>query len=173
MAYVATNYLTNTKAPLGKSVCTRTSALGPYGDPPPTTTTGNPNYCGQCVSFVTTVCPTIPVNTRLWRKRAREGSSRNFTRRRHRDLWRRRKLFRTRSDLRNGGYSWSPGRELQVHFSDAMNGPCRYAAPGDIWPCPNAGAGRIFASVDKAGARREGVEARVARAIAARWRCCH
>jgi hypothetical protein len=27
-----------------------------------------PNFCGQCVSFVTTACPTIPVSTQAWKK---------------------------------------------------------------------------------------------------------
>lgn len=70
MAYVATNYLTNPKAPLGKWVCTRTSSLGPYAETPPTAKTHGPDFCGQCVSFVTTVCVGIPVNTGLWKKGA-------------------------------------------------------------------------------------------------------
>lgn len=70
MPYVAVNYLTNSKAPFGKWVCTRTSSSGPYAEAPPSTKTGNPDYCGQCVSFVTTVCPTIPVGTANWKKGA-------------------------------------------------------------------------------------------------------
>jgi hypothetical protein len=68
MPYVAVSYLTNRKAPMGQWVCTRTSALGPYAAEPPADKRGNPNFCGQCVSFVTTVCPTIPVSTSLWKK---------------------------------------------------------------------------------------------------------
>lgn len=49
-------------------VCTRTSNLGPYIAHPPVNTRGNPHYCGQCVSFVTTVCANIPVSTAQWRK---------------------------------------------------------------------------------------------------------
>ncbi|HWE98914.1 MAG TPA: BPSL0067 family protein [Caulobacteraceae bacterium] len=68
MAYVATNYLLNTAAPLKQWACTRTSTLGPFASPPAQGTTGNPDFCGQCVSYVTTVCPAIPVNTGLWKK---------------------------------------------------------------------------------------------------------
>lgn len=68
MPYVAVDYLTNSSAPLGKWVCTRTSTLGPFDDVPPPEKTHGPNFCGQCVSFVTTVCPTIPVATMAWKK---------------------------------------------------------------------------------------------------------
>ena len=67
MSYVATNYLTNANAPMGSWVCTRTSALGPYNEEPPKDKQHGPNFCGQCVSFVTTVCPTIPVGTGAWK----------------------------------------------------------------------------------------------------------
>ncbi len=66
MAYVATNYKTNKNAPFGQWVCTRTSSLGPFATVP--TQTSNPDFCGQCVSFVTTVCTAIPVNTGKWVK---------------------------------------------------------------------------------------------------------
>jgi hypothetical protein len=68
MPYVSVDYFANPKAPLGKWVCTRTSTLGPYADEPPTAKTHGPDFCGQCVSFVTTVCPTIPVATIAWKK---------------------------------------------------------------------------------------------------------
>ncbi len=68
MAYVASNYLTNPKAPLGKWVCTRTSSNGPFDKVPPAMKQHGPDFCGQCVSYVTTVCPTIPVNTGAWKK---------------------------------------------------------------------------------------------------------
>ena len=29
---------------------------------------GGINYCGQCVSFVTRVCPTVPTSTGAWRQ---------------------------------------------------------------------------------------------------------
>jgi hypothetical protein len=70
MPYVAANYLTNPKAPLGKWVCTRISSDGAYDQEPPADKQHGPNFCGQCVSYVTTVCPTIPVSTAAWRKGA-------------------------------------------------------------------------------------------------------
>jgi hypothetical protein len=67
MPYVSSNYKTNAAAPYGQWVCTRTSSLGPYAAEPDDNS-GSPNFCGQCVSFVTTVCPTIPVATREWKQ---------------------------------------------------------------------------------------------------------
>jgi len=68
MPYVSSNYATNANAPVGKWVCTRTSSLGPYAAHPAADERHDPDYCGQCVSYVTTVCPTIPVNTGSWSK---------------------------------------------------------------------------------------------------------
>ena len=68
MPFVAINYSNNANAPIDKWVCTRTSRLGPFSSLPANTTRNNPDYCGQCVSYVTTVCPTIPVNTSEWKK---------------------------------------------------------------------------------------------------------
>ncbi|MDO7842524.1 BPSL0067 family protein [Sphingomonas immobilis] len=68
MAYIAANYLTNANAPMGQWVCTRSSSLGPFAEYP--TNTHSPDFCGQCVSFVTTVCTTIPVSTAAWKKGA-------------------------------------------------------------------------------------------------------
>ncbi|MFA5121805.1 BPSL0067 family protein [Zavarzinia sp.] len=70
MAYVSTNYKTNPKAPLGQWVCTRSSAEGPFEAEPPKDKTHGPDFCGQCVSFVTTVCSTIPVGTGAWKQGA-------------------------------------------------------------------------------------------------------
>ncbi|MEE3626115.1 BPSL0067 family protein [Nitrospirillum sp. BR 11752] len=70
MPFVAIGYTANPKAPVGKWVCTRTSALGPYDNKPPEETRHSPDFCGQCVSFVTQVCPSLPVSTALWRKGA-------------------------------------------------------------------------------------------------------
>lgn len=70
MPYVSLNYKANPNAPLGKWVCTRISSDRPYNSVPPANKTGTPNFCGQCVSFVTVVCPAIPVNTRSWKKGA-------------------------------------------------------------------------------------------------------
>jgi len=68
MPFVSINYSNNANAPVDKWVCTRTSTLGPYSSPPANSTRHNPDYCGQCVSYVTTVCPTIPVSTSEWKK---------------------------------------------------------------------------------------------------------
>lgn len=70
MPYVAVNDRNNVRAPVGKWVCTRTSVLEPSATHPSADTRGNPNYCGQCVSYVTTVCPSLPVGTVTWRKGA-------------------------------------------------------------------------------------------------------
>ena len=68
MPFVAASYKANPDAPAGCWVCTRTSPLGPYANVPPAEVTGAPHFCGQCVSFVTRVCPSLPVATRAWRK---------------------------------------------------------------------------------------------------------
>jgi hypothetical protein len=78
MPHLAVNYVSNPKAPLGKWVCTRTSSIGPYDQVPPADKQNNPNFCGQCVSFVTTVCPTIPVNTGAWKKGAQVKGSKTI-----------------------------------------------------------------------------------------------
>lgn len=68
MPFVSTNYSNNVNAPVGQWVCTRTSILGPYTSLPADSTQHNPDFCGQCVSYVTTVCPSIPVDTSKWNK---------------------------------------------------------------------------------------------------------
>jgi hypothetical protein len=71
MPFVSTNYSSNVNAPVGQWVCTRTSTLGPFNSHPVDSTRRHPDYCGQCVSYVTTVCPTIPVGTSNWKKGAK------------------------------------------------------------------------------------------------------
>lgn len=68
MAYIARNYENNVAAPKGSWVCTRTSKLVPFTNIPPVEKQGNPDFCGQCVSFATTVCPTLPVSTSRWKQ---------------------------------------------------------------------------------------------------------
>ena len=68
MQYIAIDFLKNEDAPVGKWVCTRTSDLGPYDNLPPVTDRHSPDFCGQCVSYATTVCPNLPVNTGEWVK---------------------------------------------------------------------------------------------------------
>lgn len=70
MPYIAPNYDKNPDAPPGDWVCSRASSQGPYTDIPPDQMQHGPNYCGQCVSYVTRVCPTIPVSTAAWRQGA-------------------------------------------------------------------------------------------------------
>jgi hypothetical protein len=66
MAYIATNYMTNTKAPVGQWACAPTSELGPY-DKAPKDQKSWPDYCGQCVSFAKQACPSLP-ETGAWRQ---------------------------------------------------------------------------------------------------------
>ena len=68
MPFVSLNYKTHPNAPMDNWVCTRTSLLGPYATHPPAAQRTGPDFCGQCVSYVTTVCPTIPVRTAEWVK---------------------------------------------------------------------------------------------------------
>lgn len=67
MAYLASNYTNNAKAPQQKYTCAPGSALGPYEDVPPQTTWARPSYCGQCVSYVKQVCPSLP-DTGSWKQ---------------------------------------------------------------------------------------------------------
>lgn len=66
--FVSANYASNPAAPVNKWVCTRTSALAPLSAYPEVLSQGNPDYCGQCVSYVVRVCPTLPVRTSEWKK---------------------------------------------------------------------------------------------------------
>ena len=68
MPFIAIAYTQNLQAPVGQWACTRTSPHGPYTEAPPAAMRVDPNYCGQCVSFVARVCPDLPVNTGLWKK---------------------------------------------------------------------------------------------------------
>ncbi len=67
MAYVSRDYANNKLAPVGQWTCAPGSKLGPYPDVPPDGTHGFLDYCGQCVSYVRTVCPTMPP-TGSWKK---------------------------------------------------------------------------------------------------------
>ena len=68
MPYISLNYSSHPNAPVEEWVCTRTSSLGPYKAMPPETQRSGPNFCGQCVSYVTTVCSNIPVATKNWNR---------------------------------------------------------------------------------------------------------
>ncbi len=67
MAYVATNYKDNPKAPVGKWTCAPSSNLGPFDQKPEDSKTKGLDLCGQCVSYVKKVCPTLPA-TSSWKK---------------------------------------------------------------------------------------------------------
>jgi hypothetical protein len=67
MPFVSASYKTNIKAPVGQWACTRTSSLEPFSSHPPAGTRSNPDCCGQCVSFITTACPSLPASTLQWK----------------------------------------------------------------------------------------------------------
>jgi hypothetical protein len=69
MAYIAINYATNPKAPVGQWVCAPTSGHALFETAPSGNVTKGPNFCGQCVSYVKVVCPTLPATT-SWKKGA-------------------------------------------------------------------------------------------------------
>ena len=67
LAYVAANYMSHKDAPAGKWVCAPTSTLGPLPQAPTGTDSRGPHFCGQCVSYVKTVCPSLPA-TSMWKR---------------------------------------------------------------------------------------------------------
>lgn len=67
MPYVSTNYDKNPKAPVGTWVCAPLSGNAPYTSSPDGDDQKNPDYCGQCVSYVRTVCPGMPA-TSAWER---------------------------------------------------------------------------------------------------------
>ena len=69
MPYVSTNYTNNPVAPAGKWTCAPGSELGPFEDVPTGAKTKGPDFCGQCVSYVKRVCPTLPA-TGAWKRGA-------------------------------------------------------------------------------------------------------
>lgn len=69
MAYVSTNYSTNPNAPINNWVCAPTSRLQPFAHAPFGANTKGSDLCGQCVSYVKRVCPTLP-QTASWTKGA-------------------------------------------------------------------------------------------------------
>ena len=67
MAYVSSNYARNAATPVGKWTCAPTSSLAPFTEAPTGSKTQGMDLCGQCVSYVKKVCPSLPV-TALWKK---------------------------------------------------------------------------------------------------------
>jgi hypothetical protein len=74
MPFVAKNYTSNE----GKWVCSRASNLSVSSAKPTASTQNSPDFCGQCVSYVTTVCPSIPVATSKWKKGAKVKGNTNI-----------------------------------------------------------------------------------------------
>lgn len=69
MPYVSSNYANNPAAPLGKWTCAPTSQLDPFEEVPSGAQTTGVDLCGQCVSYVKQVCPSLPP-TAQWKKGA-------------------------------------------------------------------------------------------------------
>ncbi|CAJ4170216.1 Uncharacterised protein [Burkholderia pseudomallei] len=69
MPYVSTHYSNNASAPVGRWTCAPTSKLAPFDKAPTGSVTSGVDLCGQCVSYVKRVCPTLPL-TGQWRKGA-------------------------------------------------------------------------------------------------------
>jgi len=69
VAYISSNYANNSAAPVGKWTCSPTSRLAPSSDVPADANTKGTDLCGQCVSYVKKVCPTLP-STANWKKGA-------------------------------------------------------------------------------------------------------
>ncbi|GKS88490.1 BPSL0067 family protein [Acidovorax sp. SUPP2539] len=69
MAYVSANYANNALAPVGKWTCAPTSSQAPFTTTPSGADTKGTELCGQCVSYVKRVCPTLP-STSAWKKGA-------------------------------------------------------------------------------------------------------
>ncbi|GKT20574.1 BPSL0067 family protein [Acidovorax sp. SUPP3334] len=69
MAYISANYAKNTDAPVGKWTCAPSSSQEPFATAPSGDDTQGTDLCGQCVSYVKRVCPTLP-STSAWKKGA-------------------------------------------------------------------------------------------------------
>lgn len=69
MAYISLNYSNNLNAPVGKWTCAPLSNLQSFDEAPSGDQTRGVDLCGQCVSYVKKVCPSLP-NTARWRKGA-------------------------------------------------------------------------------------------------------
>lgn len=67
MAYVSINYTNHANAPVGKWTCAPTSSFQPFVKAPSGADTKGSDLCGQCVSYVKQVCPTLPA-ARSWKK---------------------------------------------------------------------------------------------------------
>jgi hypothetical protein len=77
MPYVSLNYKTSPNAPVGKWTCAPSSSLGPFDAAPTGAQTKGTDLCGQCVSYVKKVCPTLPA-TAAWKKGAAVKGSKSL-----------------------------------------------------------------------------------------------
>jgi len=77
MVYRSTNYMNNPNAPIGKWTCSPTSSVTPFMEVPTGDRTRGNDLCGQCVSYVKKVCPSLPV-TSIWRKGPPVKNNRNI-----------------------------------------------------------------------------------------------
>ncbi len=77
VSYVATHYSNNVDAPAGNWACAPTSKLKPFDKAPSHDKTLGLDLCGQCVSYVKRVCPSLPP-TSLWRKGKQAKNGRNI-----------------------------------------------------------------------------------------------
>lgn len=69
MPYVTASYKNHPSAPPGMWTCAPTSKRQPSSEPPSSAQTKGPEFCGQCVSYVKQVCPTLPP-TGSWKRGA-------------------------------------------------------------------------------------------------------
>jgi hypothetical protein len=67
MPYLSSNYVNNPSAPVGKWACAPTAGLAPFAQVPTGDDTKGMKLCGQCVSYVKSVCATLPA-TAHWKK---------------------------------------------------------------------------------------------------------
>jgi hypothetical protein len=77
MAYVSVNYANNPNAPAGKWTCAPTSQVAPLTHAPTEAQSKGPDLCGQCVSYVKKVCPTLPT-TAHWKRGAQVKGAKNI-----------------------------------------------------------------------------------------------
>ncbi len=77
MAYVSVNYVNNANAPVGKWTCAPTSQMTPLDRAPTESQSKAPDLCGQCVSYVKRVCPTLPA-TANWKKGVQVKGAKNL-----------------------------------------------------------------------------------------------
>lgn len=71
------SFMNNPKAPIEKWTCSPTSSLAPFSEVPTGNKTKGNDLCGQCVSYVKKVCPTL-LPTNHWEKGAPVKDNKNI-----------------------------------------------------------------------------------------------